>query len=320
MAARRIIIRRVMRQKKFSQFHTTKFAGKTYTSTRTLRDKYAEDRALIIEGVPMAVRVGFAKTTFPAMVREMRELMDAMHNGRGTYPGFFKKRGEDSVYSSFQYTKVSGARSASSPMFFRNHSTHVNALIEGVKETRYTVVNDWVKSMARQGKLKSKRIVKRTGKGRKTTWNSPSKGRAGKKGWPEVISGVGATKYKIQATTQHRINKYTTKLNRLNSGPAFKGRTKKISSTKKHLIAANKQANRDTRGKKFSALVHGKSERNFWTPIVKKYFGRLPTLPPDTAVTVQSDTISGSVAVKQMTDSIYYRILKQSKKIKQKGK
>lgn len=313
MATRRLIVRRIQRERRFPLYRSTTFAGRTYTSSKTSVDKYAEDRTVIVEGVPMAMRLTIARELFPAMVREMRAIMNDMHSGKNTYPAFFKKRGEDAVYSSFQYTHVSQAKQKSAPLYFRNHSTHVNALIDGVTVANKTFVGNWVKSMARMGKLKTKRIVKRTGKGR---WPESPKNKTGKKGWPEIISGVGATSYAITTETNRKIKKYKHKLKQLEQSKAFKGRAKQKRALQRHLQAAQTRGLKESKQKKFSALVKGKSQRDFWTPIVTKYWGRTPTLPPDTAVTVKTETTRGSVAVKELTNSIYYRMKKNISKIK----
>jgi len=287
----------------------TKFGGKIYRSGNQIQ-KDLDDRMIIVDGLQKEIQLVTVRKIFPEMVKEMRELMDQMHNGQNTKPGFFRKTGSDSVYSSFQYSKAGQAKQSNAALVFKNHSTHINALTEGVEVARYTDVGGWVKSMARMGKLQSKRIHKRTGKGR---WPGSPRNHPGKtKGWPEVISGVGATKYAVLASTLQAQKKYKKQQDKARKG------SKKYTQATRHLNAANRRAQREVSGKKFSALVKNKSERNFWTPIIKKYWGRLPTLPPASEVRTKAAISSSSVAVKTFTDSMYYRMLKNAKKIKRR--
>lgn len=254
---------------------------------------------IAVHGIDEELRLTLTGEVFPNMERDMKENIKKMESGGGGYgaPGLFS-RSKDSVYNSFSYTKKGAAKKSTGPVKFKNTSLHINPLIHGVKpRTGAWFVDDWVRKMASTGKLKSKALINR-------------------KPYPTFIMGIGET-WRRQNTDKFKAEKKAeSRLSNLELRSRYKGKAKDLQQARKKLksLQSGAEGKKLDAGPKKSALVKGKSKRDFWSPVVKDYFGQLPGLPETTLSSTKKS--GGSEVVKYLSNGMIRRLKKNLKEIK----
>jgi len=270
---------------------------------------------ILVEGLPAELRAGIARDIFPKMRADMINLISKMQSQKNG--GVWSRSGIKSQ-KNFKYTKISQAKT-SKQIYFENISLHIGPLMTGVKSKKGPwYVGDWVKRLANAGKITSPalQIYKSRKQQKKEAGKKGKDKKFKRKKFPEYIMGIGETTRRIN-TKKTKINKILSNIQtnyyNIQNGKGYKNRIKDLKKLNSKSLALQKSLKK-AQGKKFSALVKGKSERNFFTPVVEKYFGEMRSLP---RYNVHPGLKSGNAeVVNNLSDSIVLSLEKKVKKLK----
>ena len=218
----------------------------------------------IASGVGSSTKKTIVRKVFPAMEKDMKTLLREMMAGKHGNKGVSSN---DGIRSAFVYTKNSMRKE----LMFANVAAHAAALIDGIKPKQGpTFVGDWVKRMAGSGKLKTGKIKLK---------NAGSKKR---KKWPRFLNNVGAAPSQIDYLEKSK-SKYKGKSAKLAAlkkkydrqyGTVVK--RQRVLKDKEYMASPTDKKRRSKKEMKsngiLSSLMKNNSKRDFWTPVLMKYF------------------------------------------------